>query len=118
MFVLIGLDIPIKLNSSFYNEGELVTKRKMILINYLRNELFSDLLLFVCLELISLGTIISLFSLLSLKKYVHMHRIWCKLDDIFQLNIRFPVLIEMLELLYLITMVAHYCGNGFHLIGQ
>jgi len=66
--ILTLLDILVKLNSSFYSEGELISNRHQILKEYIKLDSFCDALIFFSLYIAQLDSLWSIFSLIVVKK--------------------------------------------------
>lgn len=115
--VIFIFEILLQINTSYYEDGiNLVTDRKKILLNYVYNHMWRDVVATIALimslhfdvRIVSMAFLVKLFQLSELKnKILEAMELW--LDD--------TAVYQLTKLILLISFAAHLCACGYHFLG-
>ena len=107
---LLFIDIIINLNTAYYSKGDYIKKKKKILQNYLKNNLFLDILIFApfCIKEISQGSWLYFFRI------IRFQQILKKVNQFLQFTQYAQAIIDLIKLILLIAYLAHLCGCAFY----
>lgn len=117
--VLMLFDFLIKLNSTFYYNGELLKKRSMIIKTYFQNEFFSDIICFISFEYYAYTTnLVGKILLLNFYlKVFEIQKILSEINDNYYFKSRTEGLIRLSKLAIKILLIAHVFGCIWHAAG-
>jgi len=107
------IDMFITLNRGVYVSGVAVLDRKIILKKYVNEILFADII-----TIISLASINTYTSLLILVRLSYIGIIISRLDDHFQVRMRFSNFSQMFFMICKIVIIAHFCACGLYLVSR
>ena len=117
-FIVFIIDIFITINTSYFSNGILQSKKLNILWNYITEPLFLiDLLTLIpyIISEIYQYPYLKLFCLLRLFKLIHLNR---QIEDNLQISEKNGHFLELLKLICIIIYVNHICVCIWHLIGS
>ncbi|KAL4467859.1 hypothetical protein ABPG74_013194 [Tetrahymena malaccensis] len=113
------LEMLLNLNKGFFNQGNLILKRSLIVKNYLKKQFFLDLTcLFSTYYYLNLGSFEYLSIAFLITRIIQIQRISSRLDESYQLQFKYPEASELSRLILIIIFIAHLTGCGFHFVGM
>ncbi|KAL4502171.1 hypothetical protein ABPG72_000406 [Tetrahymena utriculariae] len=113
------IEMILNLNKGFFNQGNLILKRSLIVKNYLKRQFFLDLIcLFSTYYYLNLGSFGYLNIAFLITRITQIQRISSRLDESYQLQFKYPEASELSRLILIIIFIAHLTGCGFHFVGM
>ncbi|KAL4438752.1 hypothetical protein ABPG74_013425 [Tetrahymena malaccensis] len=115
--VVFSIEILLKFNTGYYQEGQIVMNRKQIIKSYLKWKFWVDLS--ATSSILANQQVDSMW--LDFIQFLHIQQMTNLidfLDDHFQISQRFQTLFELIKLGLLVVVIAHFCGCVFHLVAQ
>ncbi|KAL4466351.1 hypothetical protein ABPG72_001029 [Tetrahymena utriculariae] len=115
--VVFSIEILLKFNTGYYQEGQIVMNRKQIIKYYLKWKFWVDLS--ATSSILANQQVDSMW--LDLIQFLHIQQMTNLidfLDDHFQISQRFQTFFELIKLGLLVVIIAHFCGCVFHLVAQ
>lgn len=115
--VFFTIDIFINFNLALYKEGIIQRRRQVIAKLYLKRWFIFDMLSLVLASYFRVEdyNVLMIFMFSNIFK---LPQIVTDLDNYYQFQQKFPTIYELLQLLFKLFIVAHYCSLGFYKISQ
>lgn len=108
-------------NTTYYERGmTLIKQRDKIYKNYMKNNFFSDLSIFLLLlvKSLSINSSCGLNIILYLFMYRYKYTLLKKINSSFDIWLRYPAHFSLFKLIITIITTAHLCGCLFVLTTQ
>ena len=105
------------MNTAFYSKGILIYNREEIIKQYLKSNLFLDLIT-VGPFLISYFIKIKSFSLLFLLRSIKLKNLLKRLDEFIQFSHTYQAIFDLLQLGFLILYLAHLCACSYNFLSN
>ena len=116
------MEILISFNKGIYEKNNeiFIRERSKIIINYIKNQFFLDLLPTIAL-LLQITTFFNenyfyyhLFLFFGFLRILHIFKITRIIEANFNLQEKYPAAATLVKLLFLIFTMAHFCCCGFY----
>jgi len=114
--ILIGvflLDALVTLNRGVYISGAVVMERNVIFQEYKRKILFTDIVTII--SLVSIDKYLQFLIFIRLKYVIVITN---RLDDHFQIKMRYPNFMKFVFMVSSIILVAHFCACLLYLVSR
>lgn len=109
------IEILMRLNMPYYEQGEIIYKKRWILKNYLQQYLIWDLISFLPVFLVPLTHSILIFYYFRIKK---IKIIFTRLSDYFELRVKYKFALELFKLSFFFLSYTHLMACLWYYIGS
>ncbi|KAL4460796.1 hypothetical protein ABPG72_016603 [Tetrahymena utriculariae] len=111
VFIILVVNFFLTLNKSYYFKGRMITSHKLILLNFVKQNLIIDLIVFFSIQL-------QMFQYVAFLKFFEINNIIKRADNHFQIIRKFPITFTLVNLLFKMCLIAQIAGCTFHYVAR
>lgn len=115
--IILIAEICISFNKGYYDEGMIITNRKLIIKQYIKNQFLLDIFNVICGIAFEELHILLIFAA-SIFRMVSLSLIWTELKEYLEIQHKFPTFCQIIDLMFLIFYIAHLCACGFFYVSR
>lgn len=109
------IEIFIRINIPYYEEGEIIYKKRLILKNYILNYFICDLITFLPIFLV---TLTNSSLILYYFRVIKMNKIFTRISDYFELKVKYKFALELFNLSFFFLSYTHLMACLWYFVGS
>ncbi|KAL4485761.1 hypothetical protein ABPG72_012301 [Tetrahymena utriculariae] len=115
---IFAIDMLLQFRTSYFENGLIISKKSMIVMNYLKGKFISDFLGLIIFIFSYTFEDLLFMSYLMIYRFISVRKIFSDMENKFQLREKGLAYSTFIQLILSILLVSHYSASIFHYLAQ